>query len=72
MMLSSSLYGFSQETFYYYRGKQEKLSTDKSTVAVVSSRDVIISLPPLSATRREIALGIVTTAMVSLMLIKFY
>ena len=50
MMLSMSLYAFSQDTFYYYRGKQEKLSTDRTTVAVVSSRDAQISLPPLSAT----------------------
>ena len=50
VMLSVSFNAFSQETFYYYRGKQEWLSTDKTTVAVVSLRDAKFSLSPLSAT----------------------
>lgn len=50
VMLSVSFNAFSQETFYYYRGKQEKLSIDKTTVAVVSLRDAKFSLSPLSAT----------------------
>lgn len=50
MMLSMSLCAFSQETFYYYRGKQEKLSTDKTTAVIVSDRGAKISLSPLFAT----------------------